>query len=82
MAYNWYPIIKGNCIKCKECVVRCPIQNIRLENNQININDGFLCPEGCKECAKFCAYNAIAYYDGTDESIMNAFGGECHCHNH
>lgn len=82
MADNWYPIIKGNCIKCKECIDFCPIQNIKLENKQININDGFLCPENCKECKVNCAYDAVEYYDGTEESILRAFGGECHCHSH
>ena len=53
-----------------------------LVNNQININNGFECPEGCEECKNICEYNAISYYDGTEESIMNAFGGECHCHSH
>lgn len=82
MADNWYPIIKGNCIRCKECEESCPIQNIVLVNNQITIKNGFECPVGCKECEVSCKYNAVAYYDGTEESIMNAFGGECHCHSH
>ena len=82
MADNWYPIIKGNCTRCKQCIEKCPIHNIALVNNQIIINDGFECPDGCEECKESCTYNAVSYYDGTEESIMNAFGGECHCHNH
>jgi formate hydrogenlyase subunit 6/NADH:ubiquinone oxidoreductase subunit I len=82
MADNWYPIIKGNCIKCKQCIEKCPIHNIEMINNQIIINNGFGCPDSCEVCKDTCAYNAVAYYDGTDESIMNAFGGECHCHSH
>lgn len=82
MADNWYPIIKGNCTKCKVCIEFCPIHNIKIENNQINIKDGFLCPDNCIECKVSCTYNAVEYYDGTEESIMRAFGGECHCHDH
>ena len=82
MADNWYPIIKGNCTRCKRCIEKCPIQNMTLVNNQITINNGFECPDGCEDCKDICEYSAVSYYDGTDESIMNAFGGECHCHNH
>lgn len=80
MAINWYPIIKGNCSKCEKCIEFCPIDNMYIVNKQLVIKDGFQCPSECKVCKENCKYNAVAYYDGTEESIMNVFGGECHCH--
>ncbi|MBP9478542.1 MAG: hypothetical protein KBF12_07965 [Sebaldella sp.] len=80
MATNWYPIIKGNCSKCEKCIEFCPIDNMHIVNKQLLIKDGFQCPSECKVCKENCKYNAVSYYDGTEESIMNAFGGECHCH--
>ena len=80
MATNWYPIIKGNCSKCEKCIEFCPIDNMHIVNKQLLIKDGFQCPSECKVCKENWKYNAVSYYDGTEESIMNAFGGECHCH--
>ena len=80
MATNWYPIIKGNCTRCEKCIEFCPIDNMHIVNKQLLIKDGFQCPSECKVCKENCKYNAVSYYDGTEESIMNAFGGECHCH--
>ena len=80
MAINWYPIIKGNCTKCAKCIEFCPVNNMDVLNNQLIIKDGFQCPDKCNMCKEKCTYNAVAYYDGTEESIMRAFGGECHCH--
>ena len=76
MATNWYPIIKGNCSKCEKCIEFCPIDNMHIVNKQLLIKDGFQCPSECKVCKENCKYNAVSYYDGTEESIMNAFGGE------
>ncbi len=81
---DWYPILRGNCNQCAKCVVKCPIQNMALVEingkKQVIINDGDLCIKGCTVCKENCHLEAIAYYDGTEESVLNAFSGMCGCH--
>ncbi len=77
---DWYPIIKGNCNKCGECIIECPLENMIIKNNQLIIIDGMRCPDNCNICSESCKLNAISYYDGTEESILSAFSGDCHCH--
>ena len=75
-----YPIIKGNCNKCGKCIEVCPVDNMALISNQLVIIDGMKCPENCNICSESCPQDAISYYDGTEESILTAFSGSCHCH--
>ena len=85
MALDWYPIIKGKCTKCAECVDKCPIFNLKIsgtEKKQLVLDNGYECPDGCEICKENCRYDAIGYYDGTEESILNTFSGECHCSEH
>lgn len=82
MAKNYYPIINNNCKVCLACVVSCPKGVLVQEHKQIILKDSSKCIEGCKACQTICSYNAISYYDGSQESLLKAFSGSCNCSNH
>ncbi len=80
MSKNWYPIINSKCKLCQACIVACPLGLLNMNNRQINLQNGEKCPEGCLKCKAVCGYKAITYYDGTTESLINAFSGnDCSC---
>lgn len=82
MAINWYPIIGRACTNCLECVKKCPKGLLFQEKTQILLKESEKCPEGCKDCSLVCPKKTIKYYDGSIESLQNAFTGQCECHGH
>ncbi|MFW9773438.1 MAG: indolepyruvate ferredoxin oxidoreductase subunit alpha, partial [Candidatus Thorarchaeota archaeon] len=50
--------INNNCIGCGTCVEKCPVDAIKLNNNQAEVNIEFCI--GCGVCAYFCPENAIS----------------------
>lgn len=52
-----YSIINDNCIKCKVCVMSCPVSAVKEEDEKLSI-DSTLCLE-CGRCYEFCPVQAI-----------------------
>ncbi len=45
------------CTRCERCVQGCPVENLRLENNQILISQDCL---SCTRCVSYCPDNALS----------------------
>ncbi len=80
MAKNWYPIINGKCDVCGKCIVVCPHNLLKKETGQISLENSESCIEECTKCKNICPLDAINYYDGTQESLLEAFSGVCNHH--
>lgn len=80
MANDWYPIINGKCNRCGDCIDSCHYSLLKYENGQIILNNYEKCEKNCNKCQKICSVNAIHYYNGTSESLLNSFSGVCSCH--
>lgn len=52
-----YSIINDNCIKCKVCVMSCPVGAVKEQDEKLSI-DSALCLE-CGRCYEFCPVQAI-----------------------
>jgi pyruvate ferredoxin oxidoreductase delta subunit len=51
------PVRSDKCVKCKTCLILCPENAVKLENNKI-VFDYDVC-NGCGICAKECPAKAI-----------------------
>lgn len=48
--------VSNECIRCLECVKKCPVKNIELKNDEITFNNRCI---SCLRCVSICPKNAI-----------------------
>jgi len=51
------PLYQEGCIECKECVINCPLENIRLKDNRPYFDQNWCC--GCSNCVYVCTSGCI-----------------------
>ncbi len=74
VAYKYYPEIdidSDKCNLCKDCVESCPVDILKMEDDQIKVTDTEKC-KMCSACVEACNLDAINV-EGRDDKFILTF---------